>query len=228
MDTYRIKSYIKNLREKDALVSLSAGFIAVLAMIALLVFVRSIRQKPVAETTPSPSPSPIWVSALPEKVTYIEENGQQIPDGLPVVYQVQPGDSTWKVAQAFYGSGHNYVDIEQANQLTADQGLEVGQQLLIPKVAARVTPAATAVEASPSTSLTASPSAIPTLHQSNNNAEVAARTYVVKPGDSLWKIADQELGSGYRWVEIYRINTSIVGANPDLIYPDQKFELPQS
>jgi nucleoid-associated protein YgaU len=30
--------------------------------------------------------------------------------------------------------------------------------------------------------------------------------YVVKKGDSLWKIAERELGSGYKWVELAKTN----------------------
>lgn len=32
------------------------------------------------------------------------------------------------------------------------------------------------------------------------------RAYRVRPGDSLWRIAERELGSGFRWREIYRLN----------------------
>jgi two-component SAPR family response regulator len=32
------------------------------------------------------------------------------------------------------------------------------------------------------------------------------RLYIVRPGDSLWRIAERELGSGSRWHEIYELN----------------------
>jgi DNA-binding SARP family transcriptional activator len=36
--------------------------------------------------------------------------------------------------------------------------------------------------------------------------EPARGVYRVRPGDSLWRIAARELGSGFRWREIYRLN----------------------
>jgi DNA-binding SARP family transcriptional activator len=36
--------------------------------------------------------------------------------------------------------------------------------------------------------------------------EPAREVYRVRPGDSLWRIAERELGSGFRWREIYRLN----------------------
>lgn len=51
-------------------------------------------------------------------------------------------------------------------------------------------------------------------------------TYTVKKGDSLWKIAASQLGSGSRWNEIYNLNKSVIGGNPNLIYPNQVFTLP--
>jgi len=36
---------------------------------------------------------------------------------------------------------------------------------------------------------------------------------VVKPGDSLWKIAQQNLGKGLRWHDLLAVNPGIVDAN---------------
>lgn len=55
--------------------------------------------------------------------------------------------------------------------------------------------------------------------------------YVVRPGDSLWRIAERELGDGLRWGEIYDINAGREMANgqklvdPDLIRPGWRLEL---
>jgi nucleoid-associated protein YgaU len=52
------------------------------------------------------------------------------------------------------------------------------------------------------------------------------KVYVVKPGDSLWKIAKKELTSGDKWKLIYDLNKSTIGSNPDLILPGQKLVMP--
>ncbi|AJA42419.1 XkdP [Bacillus phage BalMu-1] len=54
------------------------------------------------------------------------------------------------------------------------------------------------------------------------------KNYTVKSGDSLWKIAamKQHYGAGSRWPEIYNRNKSVVGKNPNLIYPGQKLVIP--
>ena len=50
-------------------------------------------------------------------------------------------------------------------------------------------------------------------------------TYVVVAGDSLWKIAREQLGSGARWEEIYEANRDIV-SNPGMIYIGQTLTIP--
>lgn len=58
------------------------------------------------------------------------------------------------------------------------------------------------------------------------NVPVGGGTYTVKSGDCLWKIAAAQLGSGSRWNEIYNLNKSVIGGNPNLIYPGQVLTLP--
>ena len=51
-------------------------------------------------------------------------------------------------------------------------------------------------------------------------------TYTVVRGDCLWKIAKRYTGNGNNWPELYALNTDVIGANPNLIYPGQELELP--
>ena len=50
-------------------------------------------------------------------------------------------------------------------------------------------------------------------------------TYTVQAGDSLWRIAARELGSGTRWSEIYELNRDVI-SDPNRIYIGQELELP--
>jgi len=49
----------------------------------------------------------------------------------------------------------------------------------------------------------------------------APKTYTVKRGDTLWGIAKRFLGAGSRWREIYNKNRSVIGPDPNKIYPGQ-------
>lgn len=51
------------------------------------------------------------------------------------VYVVQTGDSLWKIAAKFYGDGHKWRRIYEANQevLRAPGKIYAGQKLIIPK-----------------------------------------------------------------------------------------------
>jgi DNA-binding SARP family transcriptional activator len=59
------------------------------------------------------------------------------------------------------------------------------------------------------------------------------QSYRVQSGDSLWRIAERELGSGFRWREIFDLNTnrrfpdgrSLI--NPNLIHPGWVLNLPK-
>jgi nucleoid-associated protein YgaU len=51
------------------------------------------------------------------------------------------------------------------------------------------------------------------------------REYVIKPGDSLSKIAKQVYGNAADWQKIYQANRNTI-KDPDLIHPGQKIILP--
>lgn len=53
-------------------------------------------------------------------------------------------------------------------------------------------------------------------------------TYTVKSGDWLAKIARAKLGAADKWRAIYDLNKSVIGGNPNLIHPGQKFKMPGS
>ncbi|MAH78433.1 MAG: hypothetical protein CMP41_00690 [Rickettsiales bacterium] len=50
-------------------------------------------------------------------------------------------------------------------------------------------------------------------------------SFVVQPGNSLWRIARRTMGGGIFYTEIYKNNLSQI-KDPDLIFPGQIFEIP--
>ena len=51
-------------------------------------------------------------------------------------------------------------------------------------------------------------------------------SYVVKKGDSLWKIAGKVYHNPLKWPRIYRANRDKI-SNPNKIYPSQVLTIPQ-
>ena len=58
---------------------------------------------------------------------------------------------------------------------------------------------------------------------SQDGFDVAVRT--VQPGSTLWAIAEENLGKGIFFVEVFEANRDLI-KNPDLIYPGQIFRMP--
>lgn len=54
-----------------------------------------------------------------------------------------------------------------------------------------------------------------------------AASYTVQKGDSLWKIAQEQLGSGTQWGQIYEANKNTI-RNPNLIYVGQQLTIPET
>lgn len=68
----------------------------------------------------------------------------------------------------------------------------------------------------------------PKRETKNSPAPSAAQTYTVVKGDCLWNIAKKFYGSGAKYAVIYNANKSVIGGNPNLIYPGQVLTIPSA
>lgn len=53
----------------------------------------------------------------------------------------------------------------------------------------------------------------------------AERVHVVKPGESLWSIAESVTGDASRWPALFRANRDQIG-DPSVLHPGQRLALP--
>jgi nucleoid-associated protein YgaU len=53
--------------------------------------------------------------------------------------------------------------------------------------------------------------------KSSRSKSSAPKTYKVKPGDALFTIAKRFSGSGSNWPQLYSLNKSVIGPNPNLL-----------
>jgi nucleoid-associated protein YgaU len=55
----------------------------------------------------------------------------------------------------------------------------------------------------------------------------ATETYTVKGGDSLWRIAENKLGNGNRYMEIFYANRDKLDSPQSVIHPGDELKIPQ-
>lgn len=184
---FDLKKFLKTLKLNESTISAVLGAIVILVVGILVVNYFKGKGKEGALT-------PATVSTV----------GQEV--ALPTTHTVSEGESLWKIAEKFYGSGYNWVDIANENQ-TANPGLiSEGQTLKIPLAEAKIA----------TTTVGEKDREIP-------NA-ISGATYKVVKGDNLWTIAIRAYGDGYQWVEIAQENKL---ANPNLIHPGNVLTLPR-
>ncbi len=125
--------------DRETVISIILGAIVVIVIgaLAFRYFRNNDGNTPVVPDNNSELENIVEVQELPEQVTTQETEDGLVPTNLPAKYTVKEGDSTWKIAEAFYGSGFNYVDIEKENKLQHEQDLSAGMTLTIPKVTVR-------------------------------------------------------------------------------------------
>lgn len=132
------------------------------------------------------------------------EEGELIPKQLPIVYEVKSEDSLWKIAEAHYGSGYNWVDIVSENNLAQPDFLSEGQKLTLPKTEVIVP--------------------VEPEQVAKGGLGITDDSYTVQQSDNLWEIAVRAYGDGFKWPEIASANNL---ANPDHIEIGLELKLPR-
>ncbi len=122
------------------------------------------------------------------------------------VYEIKWGDSLWDIARDRLGDGSRWHEIYNlnANKLGSNPDLIYrGTSINMPD-SGQITPNSDG-------SIVANQS--------------ASSSYTVKAGDNLWRISKNFFGDGQKWPQLYKVNSDVIGSNPRLILPGQKFHM---
>lgn len=161
----------------------------------------------------------VWKGNISENgvSTTSETQNDEMEQTKDEVYIVVKGDDLWHIAERYYKSGYNYVDIIAENKLPKNGLIEPGMQIRLPKVEAKK---------------------LTVIEDDTKKAQLDAMTpttpmaidmdsYTTKKGDTLWSIAVRAYGDGYKWVKVYSENSAIIGKNPNILYSGIKLTIPK-
>lgn len=114
-------------------------------------------------------------------------------------YRVQAGDTLSSIAYRYLGNANFWPEIHAANRdaIKNPHYIRIGQRIVLPKGAPHMAK----------------------VHRATTHH------YVVKPGDSLSRIAMAQLGDMTQWHKIFQANRTAI-ANPRYIYPGQRLIIP--
>jgi nucleoid-associated protein YgaU len=153
-------------------------------------------------------------------------------DGLQESYMSDAMFYTWKsgdtfasVASRFYGDPSRLATLKRLNEGRSD--VQPGERVLIAVYDLDGSPAPAVAPAEAADKKVAGTPAKPEAPVATPVAAASgtARSHLVKDGESLWKIAKQELGSGARWNEIYTANRDVL-SSPEALHTGQKLRIP--
>jgi nucleoid-associated protein YgaU len=138
----------------------------------------------------------------------------------PEIYIIQAGDNLAKIAQKFYGTerGNKTLNVKrifEANRrlLKSPDDISIGQKLIIPLLKDEAESVFTGglFEKIKSTlsgtrSSAKTPTKTPAKPRPKPPAARPTKNYIVRAGDSVWRIADKQLGDKERFREIIKLN----------------------
>lgn len=135
---------------------------------------------------------------------------------LPKTYVVSEGDNLAIIAQKFYGpdAGNKKISIIrifEANRklLKSLDEIYVGQKLTIPPLTDK---SASVFSGSLFEKVKSISRKLTSSDTTKAPRATRSKQYVVREGDSLWRIAVEQLGNGTRYKELSEINADILGS----------------
>jgi len=143
---------------------------------------------------------------------------------LPKIYEVTDGDNLALIAQKYYGDVEgnkraNIMRIFEANRniLKAPDEIQVGQKLIIPPLRSSA-PGKETSNSGLANSFFEKVKSIGREHLSLKKPDRAmqGKSYTVREGDSLWKIAANQLGDGSRYMEVAKLNDDVLSDEDSL------------
>jgi nucleoid-associated protein YgaU len=155
-----------------------------------------------ATTQRAPSaPAPASHAAGPA----LEPAASTASSGSEKTYTVKKGDTLSSIAAREMGSKAKWTELQKANEdvLHGSTGLKIDMKLRIP--AGEKSSGTSSSDPAPAASAADTPS-----------GGAAEREYVVKPGDSLWLIAKNELGSEKLVGELRAANADVLNGSDSL------------
>ncbi|MFE5484116.1 LysM peptidoglycan-binding domain-containing protein [Streptomyces sp. NPDC056527] len=217
---------IKGLGGLQSLASFLIGAIVLLAPTAA------------SAATPGPAVAATSVQAAGTGSTTGAQAATPEQDTWPTHTVTSDSELPWDLAEQYLGSGPRWKDIAALNpsvsQLVAgDQFLPKGAVIRLPADAGIAKPATPATAPTHTAPETAPPVQQPAQAGSPDAkpAPAKAEHVTVRPGESLWSIADDH-GDPENWPKIFDVNKGnpLPGGgtfdNPDLILPGQELTLP--
>jgi len=142
---------------------------------------------------------------------------------LPKIHEVTDGDNLAFIAKKYYGDVEgnkrvNIMKIFEANRniLKAADEIQVGQKLIIPPL-----PDSASQEKNKDglvSSIFEKVTSIGREHLALKKPErqKQGKSYTVREGDSLWKIAADQLGDGSRYTEVAKLNDDVLSDEDSL------------
>jgi nucleoid-associated protein YgaU len=172
-----------------------------------------------ARVLSTPAPRKAWsvadsvlprASALPSGKPNIDSASHPVPakltSTLPGTVPIHSGDSLWKLSRRYLGSSALWPAWLHSNPRLRDpRKLRTGDVLLVP----------------PRTMGAPAPGA---TNATQGAAQSRSQSVIVRPGDSLWKIAAQSYGRGSEWPSIAQANPQLQGSTT--LHPAQRLMLP--
>ena len=131
--------------------------------------------------------------------------------GAEKSHTVEPGETFSSISNEHYGNSKHFDLIIRANPQVNPNKLKPGTVIKIPELAKREQPSDTV-------DVPAAGGAAATID--------ASKQYVVKPGDSLHKIASTLWNDSAQSAKLYELNKGVIGADPTRLKPGMVLSLP--